>query len=463
MVLFDMRTHKTLIENRIAMFNFQVNGTSVENFTPTELMKLLQGCSDPVSIEVWRQMSPFNSAGSSPIPLNHKEICQDSGTQLSPTFSKSEDMKHHMWDGNDALENSKSTSKVKTSTSQTDDLNNSPGSNDWTVKGSKSEKDLDNHKPKNSHRLEKALGKFFKPKSKHHDRHDHDDTNKRHKSSRPTSTINGNVVLEFSLGDPKANHGTVQRKNVQKREFDNENSGTWPKCYKMQPMKQGTVMMPSPQKYPDRPSITNFNFFPKGSEKIPPTPPERTEASHKAVKQSPCHSPQGSDSTIKLSNSPIHSPPMNTKSSPYVLHSNSNSSVHPNPAPFVFNPDNAMPHNHVRHLPPKTKKRPPSSHHNHYDVPNVPPREAWELSRGPRNRPRSVEKDRAHRHSVNLSPFNSSQLHSSNDSSVSGIGLPMGEYQSGQSVVRSDFSAFNSPPPFHERHPVHSNRMQHNR
>ncbi|XP_061197090.1 disks large homolog 5-like isoform X2 [Saccostrea echinata] len=436
-----------------------VNGTSVENFTPAELMKLLQGCSDPVSIEVWRQMSPFNSAGSSPIPANHKETCQDPGAQLSPAFTKNEDLKHNVWDGNDTLENPKTSGKVKTSSSQTDNLNSSPGSNDWTVKGSKSEKDLDNHKSKNSHRLEKALGKIFKPKSKHHDRHDHDEVSKRHTSNRPTSTINDNVLLEFSLGDQNGNHGTGHRKNIQKREFDNENSGTWPKCYKMQPMKQGTVMMPSPQKYPDRPSITNF--FMKGPEKIPPTPPERTEASHIAVKQSPHHSPQSSDSTIKQSNSPIHSPPISTKSTSY-LHSN-NSSLHPNPAPFVFNPDNAIPNNYgVKHLPPKTKKRPPSSHHNHYDTPNIPPREAWELSRA-RNRTRSSEKDRPHWHSANLSPFNpSSQFHSSNDSSVSGTGLPTGEYQPGQSMFPSDFSAFNSPPPFHERPTGHGYRMPHN-
>lgn len=438
-----------------------VNGKSVENFTPTELMKLLQGCSDPVSIEVWRQMSPFNSAGSSPIPVNHKDICQDSGTQLSPTFSKSEDMKHLMWEGNDhMLESQKSSGKVKTSSSQTDDLNNSgsSGSNSLTVKGSKSEKDLDIHKSKNSHRLEKAFVKIFKHKPKHHDRHEHDDTNKRHSSTRPTSAINDNVLIEFSLGDPKTNHGTGQRKNIQKREFDNENSGTWPKCYKMQPMKQGTVVMPSPQKYPDRPSITNF--FSKGPDKIPPVPPERTEASHIAVKQSPHHSPQSSDSTIKLSNSPIHSPPINPKSTKYP-HSNSNSNVYPN-LPFVFNPDNAMPQNNVmRHFPHNKKKRPLPSHNSHPEGSSMSPRENWENLRAHRNRPRSSEKDKLHRHSANLPPFNSSQLHSSCDSSVSGTGLPP-DYQTVQSMFPSDHSAFNPPPPFHERPIVHGNRIQHN-
>lgn len=430
----------------------------MENFTPIELLKLLHGCSDPVSIEVWRQMSPFNSAGSSPIPVIHKDMCQVSGTQSSQ-FSKSEDMKHLLWDGNDhTMENQKSSSshKVKTSSSQTDDLNNT-GSNDRTVKGSKSEKDLDNHKSKNSHRLvEKAFGKIFKPKSKHQDRHDHDDTNKRNSTGRPTSTVNDSVLLEFNLGESNGNRGTGQRKNYQKHEFDSENSGTWPKYYKMQPMKQGTVIMPSPQKYPDRPSIASI--FSKGPEKIPPVPPERTEASHIAVKQSPHHSPQSSDSTIKLSNSPIHSPPMHIKSKPYMS-SSSNSNVYPN----VFNPDNAMPPNHgMKHLPPKTKKRPPSSHHSHYDMPSVGPREAWEWSRGIRNRPRSSEKDRQHRPSANLSSFNSSQFHSSCDSSLSGTGLPVSsEFQNGQSVFASESSAFNTPPPFSEHGQV--NRMQHNR
>jgi hypothetical protein len=46
------------------------------------------------------------------------------------------------------------------------------------------------------------------------------------------------------------------------REYEVENNGTWPKCNRIiPPQVNGTVMLPSPRKKPERPSIFQKTFL----------------------------------------------------------------------------------------------------------------------------------------------------------------------------------------------------------
>ncbi|KAK3089838.1 hypothetical protein FSP39_006961 [Pinctada imbricata] len=390
-----------------------VNGSSVENYSPKEVMRLLEGCPDPVLIDIWRQTGPVVSPGSSPTPI----LASLSESSHVPRV----DMKGTFWES--AMEGCKSNLKTKTSGSQTDSLD-SPAPTLYSGKDGKSDKDLD-HKVRSSkgHRFDKALEKIFRTRHKSQERHEVvEDTSSHIKNDMMDVPISENaddrVITEFVLSVPKTIRIDSTRQKTARKQFENENSGTWPKCYRgVQPDMNRTVGLPSPQKKRshERPSIENMFQRHNVGDKTPPIPPERTQASHNAVRQSPHHSPQSSDSTIKnYPHSPVTSPKTSSKSQPYIPSPNLNS---PSSQPFTFNPDTALQTvegNHRGQRPSRNsgfnvRRNPPSSHHHHYDVP-------FTMSGNGKHRQRSVpDKDK---YSHLISP-KSSQIYSSTESSSS--------------------------------------------
>ena len=394
-------------------------------------MKVLEKCHDPVVIDIWRQMGPVISPGSSPTP-----ILSTLPEQISPHYAKV-DMKSY-WDPNITSDSGKSSMKMKSSGSQTDSLD-SPVQTPYPGKERKSDKELD-HKGRSSggHMIDKALEKiknFSRPRHKSQERQEIEDGHSKPDmmSVSVSTTDDDNIITEFDFPVPKTIRPDSNRqKNGRKRELESENSGTWPKCYRgFQPQVNGTVGLPSPQKKShERPSIENF--FPRNGmgDKTPPAPPERTLASLNAVRQSPHHSPQSSDSTIKnYPHSPVHSPKTSSKSQPYLP----SSSIHSNQQPgLTFNPDTAIQtldrNQHSSHKPPSSgsrnnrfqgKRNPPSSH---YDVPTTHKDKmdgrSMPVSSYSRTRQRSApDKDKRSSHVI-MSP-KSSQMYSSTESSNS--------------------------------------------
>lgn len=431
-----------------------VNGRSVENLTPKELMKVLEDCKDPVSLDIWRQTS-FNSAASSPTPITQNIISPKSEPM---TFSKQDNMvvKRNAWENNSSPESNKN---LKSSESQTD-----------TVKQD-SKFHLGNSRHKDNDHNKGLFKKFFGNTrvSKNHEKpHELEDD---HVTPMTTSCISQQTTDEDIWKDVGLHPSNIDKKNdliqksSRKREYEVENNGTWPKCNRIiPPQVNGTVMLPSPRKKPERPSILNSNL--DNTQKIPPAPPERSISSYEAVRHSPQssdstvkyhHSPQSSDSTVRRypSYSPVSSPTPRTKSSPFLQ---TNTAVVPtNMAPYSYLPDN-------KYLQAKTPYPSRNTHvpqqpyphaGRHYDVPSTSTssysREINPVGNKPqRRRPVERDRDRERRHhfsgphSKSSHPFNTSS-----DSHTSRVSSSSPRWSSDTST----FDSLHSPPYLSERIP----------
>ncbi|KAL3877008.1 hypothetical protein ACJMK2_034768 [Sinanodonta woodiana] len=368
-----------------------INGHPVENMSSDEVMKMMFQCNDTIMLDVWRQASPINSAGSSPIPVSQ---FFNPSISDSPFVSSSQEKR-----GSNASKgwenNSDSTKcglkKIATSGSQTDSLD-SPGPTRRNHKDYKSSipKDFDHKSRHTVHVIDKALEKmeqFFKP------RHKPPPEFRNSIPSHPANTDEEDVLGEFQM---ETNDKTLTNRQgtTRKRDLEQENSGTWPKCVgKISTTPQGTVILPPAQK--QRPTLDAVINGPIPTAKVPPLPPERTRESFLAVK----HSPQSSDSTIRYNSaspSPIGSP-QPSKSTPYLNQSPFLSSQRSGPFPNDFTgPYEA--HSHGNHI---------NSHsihkvNNTKNPPRMPPIQSsvnpgqYDLHRHDRLGNRANNKDRRH-------------------------------------------------------------------
>lgn len=413
-------------------------------------MKLLEECTDPVSLDIWRQTS-FNSNTSSPSPVNQSSTISQKTEQMS--FSKTDTLgvKRNAWENNSSPDSNKSVKSSEAQTEQNDSK---------FLHGNNRHKE---HEHKHGF-IKKFFGREGRV-SKNHDKQPHDLEEPSHASVMTASCIPQQTERDIwkELG---LHPSTIDKKNDQvtktsrKREYEVENTGTWPKCNRIiPPQVNGTVMMPSPRKKQDRPSILTSNL--DGTQKIPPAPPERSISSFEAVRHSPQssdstvkyhHSPQSSDSTVRRypSYSPVSSPKPRTKSSPYIQSSSVNPPyINPYiPDSSYLQPKSIYPSRNS-HVPPKIYPSPG----RHYDVPSSTyARDIRDTSGGSKpQRRRPVERDnRERRHHVSgpnsrsSHPFNtSSESHSSRISTSS----PR------WSSDASTFESLHSPPYLSERIP----------
>ena len=305
-----------------------MNGRSIENMSPEDLLKLLYQCGgDTLMLDVWRQNSPLNSAGSSPIPSGNCGLPNISDSLDGSAFRH--DNRRSMWES--VSDSSKGSMKnIKTSGSQTDSLD-SPSLTRKHKDRKNSDKDLE-HKGRHSvHLLDKAMLKvdkiFSRQRHKSQERvpDHHEDKSALTLSVRPRTMIetNEDVLGEFDFPlHPKDNSSSANRQTSHishTSDLDTEISGTgtWPKCVRVtNPTSKGTVVLPQHQKNHQKRPTLDAVINPIPVQKVPPLPPERTESSFCAVR----HTPQNSDSTITYNShppSPIHSP-QPSNSSQYI-------------------------------------------------------------------------------------------------------------------------------------------------
>ncbi|XP_021371465.1 disks large homolog 5-like, partial [Mizuhopecten yessoensis] len=408
-----------------------VNGKSVESLSAKELMRLLDDCRDSCVMEIWRQTSPLgiNSAGSSPIPVPLTSLSHLS-EQISHRLTKPESpplKPQSMWDGNITSDSGKSSTKMRSSGSQTDSLD-SPGPPSRHKDKRYQERDLD--KPNRHSVLEKI--KMFKHRHKSQERNEVDDgTLKQQDLMSQSVYVNtcrspDDIIGEFDMPlagtsmHEKLTANKPENKTSRKRELESENSGTWPKCCRVYPTaSNGTVMFP--QRRHERPTLEALINPERLVPKTPPTPPERTGASYVAVRHSPQssdstltgkyrHSPQSSDSTLQLgSPSPINSPKFSSKSNQYL---HNTASV----PPFQQQDSHILPDYSHRNTGSSRSSR---QAHKRYTVgsfgPDFPPKEGFEQHPPPRvrNKPaRHLDRDiRGSQKYTNK--YRSSQSHSS--------------------------------------------------
>ena len=298
-----------------------MNGRSIENMTPEDLLKLLYQCGgDTLMLDVWRQNSPLNSAGSSPIPSGTCALPNIPDNLVSSPLKT--DSRRNIWES--VSNSSKGSMKnIKTSGSQTDSLD-SPGLPRRHKDRKNSDKDLD-HKGRHSvHLFDKAMlkvDKMFRQRHKSQER-EREQEEKIMLSVRPRTMIetDEDVLGEFDFpAHPReisrdipssSNRPTINVPSSHNSDLDTDISGTgtWPKCVRVtNPANMGTIVLPQHQKNHQKRPTLDAVINPIPVQKVPPLPPERNESSFVAVR----HTPQNSDSTITYNShppSPIHSP-----------------------------------------------------------------------------------------------------------------------------------------------------------
>ena len=282
--------------------------------TPEDLLKLLYQCGgDTLMLDVWRQNSPLNSAGSSPIPSGPCALPNIPDNLVSSPLKN--DSRRNIWES--VSDSSKGSMKnIKTSGSQTDSLD-SPGLTRRHKDRKNSDKDLD-HKGRHSvHLLDKAMlkvDKMFRQRHKSQERERDNEDKSGTTSGRPRTMINEDVLREYDFPiHPRESSNSANRQNVHSShnddiESDISGTGTWPICVRVaNPTSKGTIVLPQHQKNHQKRPTLDAVINPIPVQKVPPLPPERNESSFVAVR----HTPQNSDSTITYNShppSPMHSP-----------------------------------------------------------------------------------------------------------------------------------------------------------
>lgn len=209
---------------------------------------MLSDSGDCLIIDVWRQVSPVNSPGSSPTPVIHSVMPHLSEQVLvtSPVISPDKvDMRRPLWTPDTSEDSKNSNKNLKTSGSQTDSLD-SPGTTPKHSRNNKIHNAKDYESKSKVHILDLAKDKFIDKFLSRHKSHDSTENDKNQKTRN--SMVPDNPIL-----DDITNKSSMQRAG-QKRELESENSGTWPKCVRVNHTPNGTVIVPSPGRR-KRPSI----------------------------------------------------------------------------------------------------------------------------------------------------------------------------------------------------------------
>ena len=291
-----------------------------------EAMKILEKSNHPIHLDIWRQASPINSAGSSPTPTNQSSMSplSDQPRVLSG-MSKSDTIPQRgtMWDtsidSSNGVGGGGSNKNLRSHGSQTDSLD-SPGPSPRKGAPRHQPHHHDMEKVRHSvHVLDKAIEKvekIFRPRPKSQDRNLEYCLTSASKSGSKTSNScasrtalanekTENVIAEFDAVLKRDDHSKEGRSSKgRKRELEQEsNSGTWPKSRNQQLMTFSgpatVIMRPSQHRIKERPSIRSSPFF---------DPPTELFLHHDHDKSPQVkHISQNSDSSVKY-NSTCSSP-----------------------------------------------------------------------------------------------------------------------------------------------------------
>lgn len=315
---------------------------SVEGLTPSKAMKILESATDCLVLDVWRQASPFSSAGSSPTPTSTGiNSPLPEGIAVSSSMSKSDTLavRSSSWETpSDASRSAGSSKNLRSSGSQTDSLD-SPGPSPRKALRNQ-EHDKVRHSLPMLDKAKEKVEKIFKSRNKSQEREKESEEKKDFESSHSsqyvgkssqakgvedcgtqvnllnsdkidadefTNTSFNNVRSGGNNNNPLSQEIRSSKSN-RKHELELDiNSGTWPKT--RNPQIQNSTEPPSymfatghkPSK--ERPSIKDlFNNSPDSNSS------SRTLTSGTGIH----HSAQNSDSSIKYTS---HGFPPDTQSS----------------------------------------------------------------------------------------------------------------------------------------------------
>ena len=336
-------------------------------------MRILETSTEAVVLDVWRQTSPINSAGSSPTPTS---ISSPLPEAISVTSSKSKSetlaVRSSSWETpSDTSHSAESSKNLRTSGSQTDSLD-SPGPSP--------RKKLDGHNHVNPTRmLDKAkerMEKILRPRNRSNEREKDSDKKDRLESQRHSSyemksihkpvedcgtqvnlPTTENVIAEFTNNtmftkvptSPQAAvapQDSISRipKSPRKRELEvDSNSGTWPKTRGGQqgsgsagPPTIGFLSGHKPVK--ERPSIRDVFYGNSDS------PKSRDHGYERTISETVHHTSQNSDSSIKYPGSGFTPPTsllpssLSTPSSSTVVMTTAFSHSSPSVSPILSQP-----------------------------------------------------------------------------------------------------------------------------
>ncbi|XP_041362513.1 disks large homolog 5-like [Gigantopelta aegis] len=305
----------------------KINGKPTDGMSAYEAMKTLEKSNNPIHLDIWRQASPMNSAGSSPTPTNQSSMSplSDQPRVLSG-MSKSDTIPQRaaMWDTSMDSSNggvAGSNKNLRSHGSQTDSLD-SPGPSPRKG-GGRHPVHHDMEKARHSvHVLDRAIEKvekIFRPRPKSQERNLEycltpvlKSGSKTNNSCASRTALSNekteNVIAEFDAVLKRDDHSKESRSSKgRKRELEQEsNSGTWPKSRNQQLTTFSgpatVIMRPSQHRIKERPSIKSSPFF---------DPPTNLFLRHDHDKSPQVkHISQNSDSSVKYNSS--CSPPQNS-------------------------------------------------------------------------------------------------------------------------------------------------------
>ncbi|CAG5124909.1 unnamed protein product, partial [Candidula unifasciata] len=284
-----------------------INNIPADSLTPREAMRILETSTDSLVLDVWRQSSPFSSAGSSPTPPISGNIVSplQDGSSVSNSMSKSDTLAlyNSSWDSPGyASLGMESIKGVCSSGSQTDSLDN-PVLNPYKI--------FHNHEPdKVRHSLpildkaKEKVERIFRVRHKSQDRdkdcgvrketgdeiyqrrHDQDKSVLKLDDDYGTQvnlSSTENVIAEFPSNveyDHTANNifstacviSKAKPSNTRKRDWElDSNSGTWPKtkCQQSQNISGSPAIIFSPGHKPQRAQPSVRDIFCGNSERQP--------------------------------------------------------------------------------------------------------------------------------------------------------------------------------------------------
>lgn len=341
--------------------HFQINNMSVEGMTTSKAMKILESTTDCLVLDVWRQASPFSSAGSSPTPiLAGINSPLPEGIAVSSTMSKSDTLavRSSSWETpSDASRSAGSSKNLRSSGSQTDSLD-SPGPSPRKALRNQEPSDKVRHSLPMLDKAKEKVEKIFKSRNKSQERdkesEEKKDYNISHSSSSSTHYTGnqqnqnqqhkgvedcGTQVNLLDVDDKEfstnsytstsgrtgnSTHATISKANntvadnllsmesqaskaARKRELEFDmNSGTWPKVRNPQcpnPVEPPTYIFATGHKPPkERPSVKDLF---DNSPDLNSSSRTLTMAGAGAGGGNIHHSSQNSDSSVKYA-TPTH-------------------------------------------------------------------------------------------------------------------------------------------------------------
>ncbi|RUS73670.1 hypothetical protein EGW08_018576, partial [Elysia chlorotica] len=268
-----------------------INNIPADSLSVSEAMHLLESSSESLVLDLWRQSSPLNSAGSSPTPTSTgvgSSTAQEAPAAVSGAAMMSKSDSMVAW-GPDCSKN------LRTSGSQTDSLD-SPGSSPRKEHASQDSKVR--HSMPMLDKAKVTVEKIFS-RSRHKSQEDKakekDEQLEQHRKAKEKviAEFPNNPAALYSHAAEGANNDRYS-KSSRKREIElDSNSGTWPKTRSQQaPSTCGpptVIALPGHKAVKTRPSIREVFYGPASS-----------EAASQGVTVH--HSAQNSDSSIKYPN-----------------------------------------------------------------------------------------------------------------------------------------------------------------